>query len=174
MTDYCNGAAVRLISVREKNMKKWLFIATLVLLSACTGPVTRWTNENFPKAKAGEMKWSEYYKQLYDRAMTANFQNKASFLDRTNLMIRAATMHEDGRLTKEEFEHMQRIAQAGDAADDEAASNRSAAAWAAGLKAMGDAYGKAGEAAMQRANSYTPPAQTKCTAFGNQLNCTSY
>lgn len=102
------------------------------LLTGCAGPSMRYAEQNKPLAERGKMKWSDYYKGLYDTSARAG--ESGQMLMRINTMILAAQSYEGGTLSKDQFEYFRRQAQAGQVVDDEIADQRRRAAFAAAAK----------------------------------------
>ena len=97
-------------------MRKLIFTALVaVLLGGCASPQVKAVNEyaksNLPLAKSGEIKWSDYYKGVYDRLLSVESRpGRAENLEAANLLIDGALMYENGQITKDQFESFQRAA----------------------------------------------------------------
>jgi hypothetical protein len=63
-----------------------------------------------PMAERGDIKWSDYYKGLYNFLSAANAPGAT--LGQANEMIRVAGNYEAGRISKEDFEYARRDADA--------------------------------------------------------------
>lgn len=157
----------------------FLAVAFVLALSGCAGNrLKQWSSEHKPLAEQGKMLWSDYYTQLYAKALESNIANKGSVLERINIMIYVSKEHESGRMTKDYFDYMTRLAQAAQAADDERSSMQSKRAMASALQGVSNAYGASAQAYRQQSMqpqlpAYTPPTQIRCNTLGNQTNCTS-
>jgi hypothetical protein len=162
-----SGAAMKRVSI--------LFAA--LLAAACTSPVNEWVAVNHPLAVHGQMKWSEYYTQLFDQVAQSHVANKGTAMERANLMIQGAQKYEAGTMSKENFFAMQRMAQEWEAKEAEAQQRRSNMALGQALQNVGEMYKKAPIPTYNPppVQSYTtkPPVQTNCTTYGNQISCTS-
>jgi hypothetical protein len=119
-------------------MRKFATLAISVILSTffagCAAPSMRYAQQNKSRAEQGEIKWSDYYKGLYDVAARAN--ESGQMLTRINAMIDAAQSYEMGNISKDQFEYLRRQAQAGQAVEDEAVSQQRQAAFAAMAKSF--------------------------------------
>ena len=104
-------------------MKKIIILIFSVSLFGCANmqpqsqinSVLPWAEQEYAKAKAGEIKWSAYYTEFYDKLSVLNsFQDKGYYMGVLALGIDAANAYESGRISDEEFKSFQRkaIAQA--------------------------------------------------------------
>lgn len=97
-------------------MKKIAILLTLLLAGCATNtPPAKdprvssywlWVNTQRPLAEAGQLKWSEYYKGLYDRYVALGAPSEVLRL--VNEANWAAQKYESGATSKEEFEYRQR------------------------------------------------------------------
>jgi hypothetical protein len=106
-----------------------LAVGIAALFTGCANQSMRYAEQNKPLAQQGKIKWSEYYKGLYDAG--ARSGESGQFLSRANVMISAALAYEGGKLSKDEFESLQRQARASQTIEDDAADVRRRAAFAA-------------------------------------------
>jgi len=136
-----------------------------------------WVDANRPLAEQGKIKWSDYYTEMYDRSNKITFPNKGATLERIATMIQVSKEYESGRISKDQFDHATRLAQAGQAKDDEAQDAAARQRMAAALQNTADGYKRSAEnyqrAAQQPVPTYTPPQQINCTTYGNQTNCST-
>lgn len=120
-------------------MKALLAITLALVLSACAHDpvVQKWVVENEPLAKAGTMPWSVYYMQYYGKLQESSArENRALMMERVNVMIAAAKGLEDGSVSRETFENVQRIFHAQLARDEDRADMEARRALAAGMVNM--------------------------------------
>lgn len=120
------------------------------------------------------MKWSDYYKGLYNAAQYSNQRDKAQIMGRANTMIDVALAYERREISEDQFQHFRRQAQTAQAADDEAANARTRAALAAAAKSMSESMAQSTESAYKILQpAPTTTTNTTCNSLGGQLNCTS-
>ncbi|MCA3175831.1 MAG: hypothetical protein ING36_09880 [Burkholderiales bacterium] len=146
-------------------MFRRIVIALTLVLTGCVHPqVTQlndWAGQAIEQAKAGHMKWSDYYKGLYNRvAELPEMQGKAFYLRGSNLLIDSALAVEAGKISKEQFESFQREMVAAESEYAEKIRIQNAAAWA------------------QAAATYNQFLQTQATRVqawqaNRPINCTS-
>lgn len=102
----------------SKRMKLMVVIAMLFLTTSCVAPGMReyqdWATTARPRAAAGQVKWSDYYKGLYARAqnLPPGFEGKAFALRGAATLIDASIAREEGRISQNDFESFQRRMQA--------------------------------------------------------------
>lgn len=116
-------------------MRHTIVIFLFALLAGCVHPqvvqLREWAAPSKEQAKAGQMKWSDYYKGLYRRvAELPEMQGKAFYLRGSNLLIDAALAMEDGKISKDQFESFQREMTAAESEYAERVRVQNAAAWA--------------------------------------------
>lgn len=166
---------------------KSLAIILLLLLAGCVNPAVKeiqdWSATNKPLVESGQMKWSDYYKEIYSRfEKLPNTAGKADGMQWANLLIQAAQLYESGAMSKDQFENFRRTVQVQQ--EQAAQAQRAAAARAfgqamgQGLQDYGNArYGpeatRAQQIPIQPVPTYQPPRQTDCTTYGNRTNCTT-
>jgi hypothetical protein len=109
-------------------MKRLVMIAAMLLAGCATQQqhaLQDYIAANKPRAIAGTMKWSDFYRGGYNLAAQANVSGDS--LARINDAIRDADLYESGAITQREFEYRQRSLQADQkAAEDKQAAVRSA------------------------------------------------
>lgn len=164
-------------------MKRLLLILMVIWFAGCAGvppELQKWSNETKAKAQAGEVQWSVYYKELFNRLSAANFPAKGVTLERVNTLIVAAQGYEQGNITKEQFESVQRSMIAQQEATRDAARAQQARAIGNALEDYGNnVYGPQATRNRQiQTPTYTPPPnlpprQTNCQVNGNQVDCIS-
>ena len=86
-----------------------MILVLLLLLNACAGPELRelktWTETANPKAESGEMLWSDYYTQLYDRmSKVSGVGDQGFYLNLFAQIIDAAKSYEAGKVRWNEVE----------------------------------------------------------------------
>lgn len=116
-------------------MSRTVVVVLFALLAGCVHPqvaqLREWAVPAKEQAKAGQMKWSDYYKGLYSRiADLPEMQGKAFYLRGSNLLIDAALAMEDGKISKDQFESFQREVTAAESEYAEKVRVQNAAAWA--------------------------------------------
>lgn len=116
-------------------MCRTIAIFLFALLAGCVHPqvvqLREWATPAKEQAKAGQMKWSDYYKGLYRRvAELPEMQGKSFYLRGSNLLIDAALAMEDGKISKDQFESFQREMTAAESEYAERVRVQNAAAWA--------------------------------------------
>lgn len=93
-----------------------LFIA--FFLTACASPQQKaqiaefykWQSSTQEQAKAGKVRWSVYYTELWTRlSQMPDDPQKPLAMSTTAELIPIARNYEDGRITKEQFEDLRRI-----------------------------------------------------------------
>lgn len=107
--------------------------------------------ENLPRAKSGELKWSEYFNAVYSKASAANAPGDT--LRQMNEAIRMAQRYEAGTITKEEFDYQRRAGHA----EALVAAEQAAAQSTAQKSAESTAMLAAGLQMMQASGPYTIP-----------------
>jgi methionyl-tRNA formyltransferase len=124
--------------------------------------VSNWARQNKPLAESGQMKWSDYYTQLFDhiKAVPDNINGKGFYLQASATMIDAAKAFEEGRASKDEFDSFQRQMIAKEAEYQESVRYRNA------------------QQAMNAAMVYNQFLQTQAMQAqawrSRPVNCTSY
>lgn len=166
-------------------MKIILLVVAALLFGACTPLAVReynaWSAVEKPRAERSEIKWSDYYKESYDKISKSpdGTENKGVAMELHSFMITAALAHESGKIDKETFDGIRRT---NDAQWQKAAETANAARSVAIGKALqnyGNArYGpeatKAQQMQIQPQLTYEPPKQIQCSTYGKQMNCTQY
>ena len=145
-------------------MKMILLVASVLLLAGCTHPAVRefnaWAETEKPRAKRGEIPWSQFYSDGYSRLEKApTISGKAEAMERYSRAILFAQLYETGRITKDEFEAFQRDI-------DIEAEKQAQVQDAASRRAMGNALQDFGNKAY--APKTQPPAVTNCVQTPNQ------
>jgi hypothetical protein len=136
-------------------------------------PSKQYSEANYPKVQAGEMKWSEYYKGLYESVSTERTLTTGDELLTLNGLIGYAQDYEDNKITKDQFDSKRREAQANltKVASDYQLKQ-------AEIEASKPAPEPSGYKPYIRKSRPLPPMQTprttNCSTYGNQTNCTTY
>lgn len=121
----------------------------LAVLTACTPMAVKehanWSTLEKQRAVRGETKWSDFYKESYNKIsnLPDDVAGKFIILERDNFMIAAALDYEGGKIDKETFDRLQRTKEA-------ECKQKVAAAEAARATAMGAALGQMGDALYPR------------------------
>jgi len=84
--------------------------------------VDNWAAENEPLAQSGKMKWSEFYVQYLERVSATPVISQGPVVETLGILVTAAIFHERGRLSKADFESVQRIVRTYQSIDDAAAN----------------------------------------------------
>jgi hypothetical protein len=164
-------------------MKKITALLVTVLLIGCAStannqytlsPSKQYSESNYPKVQSGEMKWSDYYKGLYESVSTERNLTTGDELLTLNGLIGYAQDYEANKITKDQFDSKRREAQA----------NLTKLASDYKLKQAEIEASKPAPEPYQyqtpiRKSRPTPPAvqmprTTNCSTYGNQTNCTTY
>jgi hypothetical protein len=109
----------------KKKMKIIAILACLLLASCASRPSRQFLDyqayiqHQKPKAQAGDIKWSDYYKGLYDKAAAAGAPGWR--LTGFNQASGMAMRYEAGEITKDQFDYEIRALKAADASAGEAA-----------------------------------------------------
>lgn len=153
---------------------KRIIIIIFVMLAGCANMQSNLANrelrnymdQNAPLARAGSMKWSDYYTGLYDLASKhTNVRGAGTFMEITNNLIGSAYKFEDGKITLEEFKGKQREAEAllaqSTQAEMDADTDRRMRAYSAWKAA-------------NPTPTYRAPTTTNCYKVGNTVSCNSY
>lgn len=156
----------------------------LLCLAACVHPAigefNAWEKTEMPRAEKGEIKWSDFYKEAFSKIEKAPIvSNRASSMARYNLMIQASQLFEQGALSKEDFEYMQRTQAAEAAAERQAAREAASRAMGQALKNYGNTvYGpdaiKSRQIPTIPMPIYQAPKQLRCITNNNITNCQEY
>lgn len=164
-------------------MKRILLVVAVLLLGACTHPAVRefnaWSAAEKPRAERGEIKWSDYYKEGYDKISKSpdSIPSKGTAMDITNFMITAALAYESGKIDKDTFDGMRRNMEAQWQKVEEANAAAARAHWGEALQNYGNTvYGPGATRAQQLPTqplpTYQPPKQISCQTIGFQTTCT--
>lgn len=149
-------------------MIKYLTIVFFILLTSCAtvkqSPVNNYIIANKELANAGSIKWSDYYKGLYDVMSKQNLTGTGSQLEHLNNMIDLSLSYEDGNITKDQYDSATRAIKAKAAQSAESANSQS----------IRDYQAQHANDAPPPVYQYKMPAQTQCTKNGNTLNCTTH
>jgi hypothetical protein len=109
----------------ERKMKFILLMVAVALSGCATGPSKQLRNyqayieQQMPRAQSGEIKWSAYYKGLYDKAAAAGAPGWK--LTSLNQASGAALRYEAGEINKEHFDYEIRAIRAADTSAGDAA-----------------------------------------------------
>jgi hypothetical protein len=102
------------------------------------GNLQRYVATQKPRAEAGDIKWSEYFRGAYNLGLLANVPGDT--LERLNNGIHSADLYESGAISKAEFDYQRRALGAADITAQQGrvrqARQASAAQFAAGYQLM--------------------------------------
>ncbi len=118
------------------------------------------------------MSWSAYYEQLYEKVQASNANNKGALMQRLNTMIATAKSYERNEISAEQFAHARRQMQAEQQAENDMSEAQRRQSLAAALQKSGEAQAQR-NAEWFKAAQPKPVTNTRCTSFGNQLDCTT-
>jgi hypothetical protein len=164
-------------------MKKFIALLTTVLIIGCAStannqyaitPSKQYSDANYPKVQSGEMKWSDYYKGLYEKVSTERNLTTGDELLALNGLISSAQDYESNKISKDEFDSKRREAQANltKVASDYQLKQQEIQA----SKPAPEPY--AYKPYIRETRPLPPPVQmprtTNCSTWGNQTNCTTY
>jgi len=136
--------------------------------------ISLYIDANKPKADAGEIKWSQYYKGVYDAFSKTTFPDKGYHMKVATDYYEKALQLESGAITQEEYDlfKMQKSAiitmeQEQKSADQERERRRNAAIMATERPPIYK---------LPTPPAYQPPKQTNCTSsvIGNQVHTNCY
>jgi hypothetical protein len=82
-----------------------------------------WAEDNGLLARAGKIKWSEYYAQYLQKATDTPGADQAFVMERLGILETAALFYEQGRIDKPGFESVQNIIAKYQTIDNPAANN---------------------------------------------------
>jgi di/tripeptidase len=139
-----------------------------------TSPSKQYSEANYPKVQTGEMKWSDYYKGLYDKVSMERNLTTGDELLALNGLIDTARDYEANKITKDQFESKRREVQANltKMASDYQLKQ-------AEIQASQPAPEPSGyKPYIRKSRPLPPPVQmprtTNCSTWGNQTSCTTY
>ena len=160
-------------------MKKRILITLMAigLLAGCgtaqwqqTSDLQSWAVGARTQAKAGEMKWSEYYKGLFKKLSEMNNGNQTFLMELSSNMIDVSLMYEEGTIDKKTFESYERqaeiSAQRGAAQQDQAQR----AAWAASMQSLSKTFEQRSQMYQNQLNRQKT-CTTKWTGYAWQSTC---
>jgi len=108
-------------------------IAAVILalaLSACgifqetygVQEVDNWVRRNEPLAESGQMKWSVFYAQYFEKVAAAPVISEGPVIEGAGIMLTAALFYEQGRLDREGFDSVRGFMRKYQTIDDAAAN----------------------------------------------------
>jgi hypothetical protein len=164
-------------------MKKLIALLATVVLIGCAStannqynlsPSKQYSEANYPKVQSGEMKWSDYYKGLYERVSTERNLTTGDELLTLNGLIGYAQDYEASKITKDQFDSKRREAQAN--LTKVASDYQLKQAEIEASKPAPEPYQY--QTPIRKSRPIQPAAQmprtTNCSTWGNQTNCTTY
>jgi len=84
--------------------------------------VDNWATENEPLARAGKIKWSQFYVQYLDKVSATPVISQGPIVETLGIMVTASLFYEQGRLSKADFESVQHVVRTYQTIDDAAAN----------------------------------------------------
>lgn len=160
-------------------MKKRILIAfmAVALLAGCGSAQKRqasdlqlWAVGARAQAKTGEIKWSEYYKSLFNKLSEMNNGSQTFLMELSSNMIDVSLMYEEGKIDKKTFESYERQAEISaqrGAAHQEQAQR---AAWAASMQSLSRTFEQRAQFHQNQLNKQTT-CTTKWTGFAWESTC---
>jgi len=154
-------------------MRSFTFAILFVVFAmvGCASPqvneLNAWADKALPQARAGEMKWSDYYMTLFERlSALPSHPDKGVNMQMASTMIKASQDYESGQLSKQQFDEAQRAVMAQSAAIEGQRGAESRARWAAALQ-------KAGNDMTQSSQNYYRQQQQAAPAYKPPVVCES-
>lgn len=135
-----------------------LLISGCATLNTSISPSESYAKHNLPSAKAGELKWSEFYLGLYKKLELESYINTGNQLVICNELIDISKSYEAGTITKEQFE----------------SKRRDALGRLKQLEAKTKIENEPSIFTIPYDPAYTSPKVTNCTTSGGQIFCTTY
>jgi len=84
--------------------------------------VDNWAAANEPLAREGKIKWSQFYTQYLEKVAATPVISQGPIVETLGIMVTASLFYEQGRLSKADFESVQRIVRTYQTIDDAAAN----------------------------------------------------
>jgi hypothetical protein len=129
--------------------------------------LSKWSADTHEKAKSGEIKWSQYYIQLFENIEKADLgQSKGHALYVANNLITASQKYESGQISKEQFEGEQRSAKAYTANIEAQIQKEEEIRYSNGLDAMQNSFKQSQQYYQRQIDK-----QRTCTTYGNTTTC---
>ncbi len=160
-------------------MKKLVLVTfmSLALLAGCgtaqmqqTSDLQSWAVGARAQAKTGEMKWSDYYKTLFQKISEMNDGNQTFLMELSSNMIDVSLLYEEGKIDKKTFESFERqseiSAQRGAAQQDQAQR----AAWAAGMQSLSKTFEQRAQMYQNQSNRQKT-CTTRWTGYAWESTC---
>lgn len=133
--------------------------------------VKQWAQPAMQQARAGNIKWSDYYLELYERikAIKSPVDGKGFYLQASATMIDVSKAYESGRISKDEFDSTQRQMEAKGAEYDEQLRHQKSAE-------ISNAYSQFlyNQSIQAQAWAARKPQFSTCSQYGNTANCAAY
>lgn len=146
---------------------KIIVIALTILMSGCAtvkpSPVNNYIIDNKELASSGNMKWSDYYKGLYEVMSKQSSPGTGYQLEHINNMIDLSLSYETGNITKDQYDSATRAIKSKAAQSAESANSQS----------IRDYQAQHANDSPPPVYQYKMPVQTQCTKYGNTVNCTT-
>jgi uncharacterized protein YceK len=164
-------------------MRKLLTALVIMLIAGCANipsnhyalsPSKQYSEANYPKVQSGEMKWSAYYKGLYESVSTERTLTTGDELLTLNGLIGHAQDYEANKITKDQFDSRRREAQANLTKIASDYQLKQAEIEASRPAPEPYQYQTPIRKSRPLPNQVQMPRQTNCSTYGNQTNCTTY
>lgn len=161
---------------------KLIALCTALVLTGCANQevlkIGAWSETASAKAELGEILWSDYYKQVFEKYSSAgSIPDKSEYMRLMNIMITASEGYESNQISKNEFQNLQRILKQQEQRLAEQQNGKNRAAWAAAFSSMGQSSADNAAYYRQQANkpqnTYTPPVvcDSRALSGGIQTTC---
>ena len=161
----------------------WVPLVTCCILLGCAHSgvqeIEAWAVATRPQAERGEIKWSDYYREMFQRISRGpNLVGKAAAMERADVLASAALAFEKGEISRDDFESVRRQVAMSAQRDIEASNLAARAALASAIRN----YAATRYAPTPSVTPSPPPAaveqvrkpiQTNCTTFGPSTSCVS-
>jgi hypothetical protein len=147
---------------------------TAVFLYGCanqkTAEIQNWATTTKLEAKAGNLKWSEYYKGLYERLTTTSFEDTPFLMEVTSTLIDASLAFESGKMDREQFESLQRQAEIAHQKNNSQMTQQSRAAWTAAMQRLANSQQQSQQFYREQLRRQTN-CETKWTGYAWKTVC---
>jgi hypothetical protein len=116
-------------------LKSCIIVILALSVVGCANPKVKqlrdWSGSAKELARSGQMRWSDYYKGLYDRVVDLpEMQGKAFYLHGANLLLDSALAMEEGKISQQQFDSFQRAMIAAESDYAERIRVQNSAVWA--------------------------------------------
>lgn len=161
---------------------RFLLLLSMLGMAGCASQQKQdlqdWASANKPLAESGQIKWSDYYKEIYKRVSAIPSQSgKAENLEWANLLIQASLLYESGALDKEGFDAVHRSVEIDAERQSAQRGAASRQAMSRALQNISNSYGAAARSGVQAQRNFnapgTPANPYTCRNIGAEVTCSS-